>query len=160
MQHVCFVCSGSGSVSKALHSTCTHIQAHTHSLARQWRQDGVWSRKPSGWRKWRSPPSSLLLTLLINITKAYSGGSHHKVTSCSGFNKFSTVRKSEICPFFPFATALAVSDALQPPFFQLELYAPATAPLAGELLLPFTGCCPGIQSWFSGIFGVEGKDPW
>lgn len=41
------------------HRSHTHTYAHAHSLTRQWRQAGVWSRKPSGWRKWRSPPSSL-----------------------------------------------------------------------------------------------------
>lgn len=51
----------------------THIQTNAHSLARQWRKAGVWSRKPSGWRKRRSPPSNLPPTLLINITEAHSG---------------------------------------------------------------------------------------
>lgn len=73
----------------------SHTHIHTLSLTRQWRQAGVWSRKPSGWRKWRSPPSSLPLTLLINITKAYFRNSQHKVTSCPGFNKLSPVRASQ-----------------------------------------------------------------
>lgn len=64
--------------------THSHDQSHPHTgSARLWRQAGVWSRKPSGWSKWRSPPSSLPLTLLINITKAYLRKAHHKVTSRS-----------------------------------------------------------------------------
>lgn len=53
-----------------------HPNTHTPSHSR-WRQAGVWCRKPSGWRKCSSPPSSLShppLTLLINITDADSGG--------------------------------------------------------------------------------------
>lgn len=132
----CFLIHEQGT-SHHLH-TRSHDHSHTHSLTRQWRHAGVWSRKPSGWRKWRSPPSSLPLTLLINITQAYLRNSHHKVTSCLGFNKLSLVRISEI-RFFCFHTALAPSDALQAAYFQLQLYAPAVAPWGGGLLSPLTG---------------------
>lgn len=100
--------------SQPLH-TFTRSVTYTHWLTRLWRQAGVWSRKPSGWRKWWSPPSSLPLTLLLNITKAYLRKAQHKVRSCRGFNKVLPVRISEIWFFFS-PTGLASSVALKAAF--------------------------------------------
>lgn len=77
----------------------TLAPSRTRWLARLWRKAGVGNRKLNGWRKWRSPPSSLSLTLLINITKAYLRSAQHKITSCPAFIQDSTCELLNIASF-------------------------------------------------------------
>lgn len=136
MQHVffCLPCLQihKHNTSRHLH-THSHDQPHTCTLTRQWRQAGVWSRKPSGWRKWRSPPSSLPLTLLINITKAYLGNSHHKVTSCPAFSELSEYLKID----FSFPPPVWHRWMRSRQRFSAKTW--------------FTGCC--AQSWRAAVAG-------
>lgn len=92
-------------MSKALFTARAHVHTISHihkpsgSRARDVRPE-FWSRKPSGCSKWRSPPSSLPLTLLINISRADLRRAHHKVTSYStGFPPTSFTQRDSLFRF-------------------------------------------------------------